>query len=392
MGVMRVCMVAPSVKIPEPLAQSIHQSEFAKNLVRRGIEVHLVCRRDRSQPSQESGIFFHGVFSGELPFKRLIFTHSARRRVKALIREQDIDLIHDRGYLFGGSGISVAHRMGIPTILQIDDDWIKTEALVSRIAASKMHQEMALRWCRRTLQKAALAFAVSESLRNVAIKSWGADPRRIHVIPNGVDLDLFSPKATSFGLRERLGAQDERIICFVGALGPWHGIDLLLTAFAQALKKRGNLRLVVVGSAKEYSIGHLRNQTLQLGIAGRVHFLGRLEHHQIPGVLVDSDVAVAPYPEADFGFSPLKIFEYMACGVPAIVSDTPSTREIVSDGENGLLVRPGDAHGLAEALVRVLDDPDLTEILRKGALEAAKSFSWENSTEKLIGLYKHVAG
>lgn len=389
---MRVCMVAPSVKIPEPLAQSIHQSQIARNLVKRGIEVHLVCRRDRGQPSQESGIFFHRVFSGELPFKRLIFTRSAKRRVKTLIRDQEFDLIHDRGYLFGGSGISVAHRSGIPTVLQIDDDWIKTEALVSRIAASGIYQEMALRWCRRTLQKAALVFAVSESLRNTAIGNWGADPGKVHVIPNGVDLDLFNPEASSFGIRERLDARDDRIVCFVGALGPWHGIDQLLGAFSQALKERDDLRLIVVGSAREYSTSHLKNQTVRLGVAGRVHFLGRLEHHQIPRVLVDSDVAVAPYPEADFGFSPLKILEYMACGVPTIVSDTPSTREIVNDGVNGLLVKAGDTHELAKALLRVLDEPDLGTRLRKGALEAAKSFSWDSSTKKLVELYKHAAG
>jgi len=385
-------MVAPSVKIPEPLAQSVHQSEFAKNLVKSGIEVHLVCRRDKDRPSQESGIFYHRVFSGELPFKRLIFTRSAKRKVKTLLGNQEFDLVHDRGYLFGGSGISVAHRKGIPTILQIDDDWIKTEALVSRIAGSRIYQEMASGWCHRTLEKASLAFAVSESLRNVAIENWGADPRKVHVIPNGVDLELFNPEARSFGVRERFNAHDDRIICFVGALGPWHGIDQLVSAFSQALKERDSLRLIVVGSAKEYSISHLRNQTRLLAINDRVHFLGRLEHDQIPGVLVDSDVAVAPYPEADFGFSPLKVFEYMACGVPTVVSDTPSTREIIIDGENGLLVKAGDTHELAETLVSLVDEPDLAMRLRKGALEAVKSFSWENSTKKLIGLYKQVVG
>lgn len=383
-------MVAPSVKIPEPLAQSIHQFEFAKNLTKKGIEVHLICRRDEGRSSHESGIFYHRVFSKELPLKRLMFTRSAKRKVKSLLRDWEFDVVHDRGYLFGGSGISVATEAGIPTVLQIDDDWIRTEALVSRIASSRLYRELALKWCSRTLKEADIAFTVSGSLRRVAIENWGADAKKIHIIPNGVDLDLFSPEAEPYGIRDRLKARDDGIVCFVGALGPWHGVDQLMRAFSLALGKRANLRLLLVGGAREYEIGPLRSEVGRLGIADRVHFLGRIEHRQIPSILTESDVAVAPYPETDFGFSPLKIFEYMASGLPVIASDTPSTREIIDPGVNGLLVKAGDTKALAGAIIGVLDDPDLDSRLRKGALEAAQSFSWEKSTEKLIELYRRV--
>ena len=73
MKIMRICMVAPSVKIPEALAQSVHQQEFAKNLVDMGVEVHLICRRDEGRPTQEDGIFFHRVFSADIPLKRPFF-------------------------------------------------------------------------------------------------------------------------------------------------------------------------------------------------------------------------------------------------------------------------------------------------------------------------------
>ncbi|MCK4455234.1 MAG: glycosyltransferase, partial [Thermoplasmata archaeon] len=119
---MRVCMVAPSVKIPEPLAQSVHQFEFAKNLVEMGIEVHLICRRDENSPSQETGITYHRVFSKDVPLSRLFFTRNAKSKVKTLLREHEFDIVHDRGYLFGGSGIAIARKAGIPTVLQIDDD------------------------------------------------------------------------------------------------------------------------------------------------------------------------------------------------------------------------------------------------------------------------------
>lgn len=389
---MRVCMVAPSVKVPEPLAQSVHQYELAKNLVKKGVEVHLICRRERDLPAHESGISYHRVFSGDMPLKRLVFTGSAKGKVKSLLRGSGFDIVHDRGYLFGGSGISVARRAGIPTVLQIDDDWIRTEALASRIARTKLYREMALIWCSRTLERASVAFTVSESLRREAIENWGGDPERIHVIPNGVDLDLFNPDAGPLGVRDRFDAGEDPIICFVGALGPWHGIEQLLRAFSMALRNHADLRLLLVGGAREYNIGHLRDQIARLGIANRVHSLGRIEHRQIPSILVESDVAVAPYPATDFGFSPLKIFEYMASGLPVVASDTPSTREIIGHGVNGLLVRPGDANELAKAMTCVLDDKDLRLRLRKGALRAAQDFSWEKATDRLLDLYRRAAG
>lgn len=389
---MRVCMVAPSVKIPEPLAQSVHQFQFARNLVRMGIEVHLVCRRDDALPAQEEGIAYHRVFSRDIPFNRLFFTRSAKGKVRDMLRRHDIDIVHDRGYLFGGAGIAIARKTGKPTVLQIDDDWIRTEALTSRIAATRFYQQMALRWCKRNVREADFAFAVSESLRRVAIERWGAKPRTVEVIPNGVDLDLFNPSAEPFGIRESLRAGDDPIVCFVGALGPWHGVDQLLRAFAAALRRRPEMRLLVVGGAKEYEVGHLLTEAKNLGVADRVRFLGRLGHEQIPRILVECDVAVAPYPPTDYGFSPLKVFEYMGCGLPVVVSDVPSTREIVRHGEDGLLVKAGDPNELAEAILSVVDDPELAARLGRGALWTAKGFSWRESTEKLARLYQKALG
>jgi glycosyltransferase involved in cell wall biosynthesis len=381
-------MVAPSVKIPEPLAQSVHQYEFARNLVNMGIEVHLLCRRDDGLPSQEDGIAYHGVFSPDFPLDRLFFTRHTKSIVKTLLRERDFDIVHDRGYLFGGSGIAVARSSGIPTVLQIDDDWIKTEALVSRISATGLYKHMALRWCQRTLRRADYAFTVSESLRRVAVDKWGADATKTEVIPNGVDLDLFRPDVEPLGIRDMLGASDDPIVCFVGALGPWHGVDQLLRAFALALRSQPDMRLLLVGGAKEYEIGHLEVQAETLGIADRVRFHGRVEHHEIPRILVECDVAVAPYPHSDYGFSPLKIFEYMGCGLPVIASDVPSTREIVHQSENGMLVEAGNPNELAKAILDVLGDDDLAARLRQGALESAQDFSWRKSTEKLAELYE----
>lgn len=381
-------MVAPSVKIPEPLAQSVHQHEFAKNLVDLGIEVHLICRRDENRPSHEAGITYHRVFSKDVPLNRLFFTRDTKSKVRSLLREHEFDIVHDRGYLFGGSGIAIARKAGIPTILQIDDDWIRTEALTSRIAATRLYRQMALWWCQRTLQRADHAFSVSESLRRVTIDEWGADADKVSIIPNGVDLDLFNPGVEPFGVRDRLDAGGDSIVCFVGALGPWHGVDQLLQAFPIALRKDANMRLLLVGGAKEYEIGHLIAQTKSLGIADRVSFLGRVEHEEVPRILVESDVAVAPYPHADFGFSPLKIFEYLACGLPVITSDVPSTREIIRHGENGLLAKAGDPNELAKAILSVLGDSDLAARLKEGALESAQDFSWRKSTERLAKLYR----
>jgi len=385
---MRLAMVAPSVKFPDTLGQTTHQWALAKGLADRGVEVHLYCRRPKELPEQEEGVHFHRVLSAEFPGKRPFFTESCRRLLERDNDHNPYDLIHDRGYLFGGSGGRVGRAAGVPVVLQIDDNWPLSEAMASRLARFDFYQSAALRSCHRQLENAEAGFAVSATLKAQAQDWHSQADRKLVVIPNGAHLDRFNPQAEPLGIREQLNLPDDTpLALFVGALGPWHGTDQL----AEVVRKLADLEpaghVVVAGGGDEKWAAAGDGQASP----SNLHWLGRLPVEDIPRLMVECQVGLTPYPDRDFGFSPLKVFEYFACGLPVVASQLPSTQEVIEEGVSGLLVPPGDGSALGEATVRLLEEPELSNGLREAGLKVARStYNWQALVGKLMELYDRV--
>lgn len=385
---MKILMAAPAIMIPESIAQSVHQQQFAKNLVEMGHDLHILCRRPPGRDEKEGGVTYHRVMSEDFPLKRIVFTLDAVRQLRKLVDRERFDIIHDRGYLFGAVGTKVALEKGVPSVLQIDDDWVETEAMASRITSTPFYKMSALAWCKSLMKKAKVMFAVSDTLRKLVAERWEADAERISIVPNGVELELFRPDASPLGVKKELGIESKKIVTFVGALGPWHGLENLIRAMPYVLEDVPDAEFLLVGAMKEFGTSHMMEMAKEYGVSEKMHLLGRKPPEEIPRILVESNVAVAPYPARDFGFSPLKLFEYAACGIPIVCSDLPSTREIIENGKNGLLVPPEDEDELAEAITRILIDPRLAKRLSVESLRRVKSFSWKESTKKLEGVYE----
>ena len=110
------------------------------------------------------------------------------------------------------------------------------------------------------------------------------------------------------GIKERLGLKG-KLAVFVGALGPWHGIDELV----QVAKSNPSLNVVVAGGGYGEKMPDVDN----------LHHIGRLDRDKVPRLLVEADIGLAPYPNIDYGFSPLKIYEYIGCKLPVVATLLP---------------------------------------------------------------------
>ena len=231
------------------------------------------------------------------------------------------------------------------------------------------------------------AFTVTETLKRIAVKEWNAEARKISIIPNGVDVEIFNTDVEPFGFKKRFG-KNSPIITFVGALGPWHGIQNLINAIPLILKENADAKFLIVGKAKEYSTTQLKEMVEKLKLGDAVHFLGSVKHEEVPRILIESDIGVAPYSNRDYGFSPLKIFEYMACSLPVVCSDLPSTREIIENGKDGILVKAWKREDFANAILELMcNEQKRKRIGAEGKKKALGNYTWEKSTEKLIRLY-----
>jgi glycosyltransferase involved in cell wall biosynthesis len=283
------------------------------------------------------------------------------------------DVILERASLFGTAGSLVAAELDIPHLLELNAPLAAEQGAYRRGALGEL-AGLAERWA---LSRADAVLTVSAPLAEHAMRA-GARAERVHVLPNGVDTKVFRPDARDAMLRRRLGLGAGPLIGFVGGLRPWHGIDALPELLERLAARHRSIQLVVVGDGP--LAGWLRGELDRRGLSDRAVLVGAVPHEDVAAVMRELDVAIAPYPqpEHDFYFSPLKLFEYMACGAPVVASRIGQIADVVRDGENGLLVTPGDADELAAACDRLLLDPELARRLGAAAADDIRRFyTWD---------------
>ena len=143
---MKVLMVAPSVRVPDTLGQTLHQLALANGLAKRGIQITLLCRYDSNQLNKEfdSNLKFLSINDPKIPFERLIFTYNSYKSAVKELKNNDYDLVHDRGYIFAGSGVRAANECGVKSILQVDDNWIRSERSATKFAKYWLYNKKAI--------------------------------------------------------------------------------------------------------------------------------------------------------------------------------------------------------------------------------------------------------
>ena len=272
---MKVLMVAPSVRVPDTLGQTLHQLALANGLANRDLDVTLLCRyNSKSAKTMDlnPNLKFLSIVNPGIPFERLIFTHHSYKKVVSELNTRKYDIVHDRGYIFAGSGVKAASELGVKSVLQVDDNWMRSELSATKIAKLWPYNEKAIRSCRNQIELADGGFTVSSILRD-QISEWNPKARKFSVIQNGYEDDLFHSKAEPLGIKEKLGLSGKMAV-FVGALGPWHGTDEL----AEIAQVNPNISVVVAGGGYGHNLPELSN----------LHHIGRLERSEVPRLLVES--------------------------------------------------------------------------------------------------------
>ena len=276
------------------------------------------------------------------------------RAVARIMAEFEPDAVYER-YALGQTGVAWAarsHGSGVPHLLEVNASLAFERTVQGELSGfwswwGQRKETQLWRRCQRV-------FCVSRRLRDLAVRV-GADPGRLRVMQNGVDVDAFSPERPKGTLRRAVGSNPEEILIgWLGSLSPGRGAEDFLRILARALPELRDARGVVIGDGR--LAGQCRSLASELGISERVVFTGAVEHERVPDMLVDLDLAVASYPKQDgFYFSPLKVAEYLACGLPVVTGTTGGTNP-VEDGINGVLVRPGDVAAWAYAVVALCKD------------------------------------
>jgi glycosyltransferase involved in cell wall biosynthesis len=373
--------VASDQRVPGRTGGSVHVLEVARGLARRGHEVHAVVYREADRAAREvgEGVTWHRI--RWTPRHRL-FRFRARAQVQALAAELRPAAVMERYYNFGGEGIGAAARLGIPSLLEVNSPVVdhpgSLKGSLDALALVRPLRRYRERLCR---QAAALVAPIPEIVPEFArgkteIVTWGAN------------VDAFRPELRSDSVRRRLGVPEgARVVLFSGSFRPWHGVQV----FEDAARRlaRGDLYFLLIGGP---DAGPGR------GYAGRR--LGTVAYDTMPELVAAADMGVAPYDTSRLGqlalgfyWSPLKIFEYMAAGLPTITIARAPLTEIVREGREGVFFREGDAEDLARAIASLADAPSERAALGQSARERVVArYSWAVHCAQLEGVLQRIAG
>jgi glycosyltransferase involved in cell wall biosynthesis len=270
--------------------------------------------------------------------RRLFFARVWRSYLRALERAQvhSPDLIHAHcAYPDGLAAAELGKRLGRPVVVTVHGHDLKDLPRHPRWRALVV----------RALQQARSVVAVSQDLRERAL-ALGLAPEKVHLIPNGVDCQVFAPD-----FARRPGEGGWRLL-YVGRFDPAKGIGILLEALARLRGQGRDVRLSLIGG-NPLTGGErpFRRQVARLGLADRVEFLGEVPWNQVPRHMASADLFALP------SFSeglPLVLLEALSCGLPILSTRCGGPEEIVGQ-QVGRLVTPGDVDELQDALEEMLD-------------------------------------
>jgi glycosyltransferase involved in cell wall biosynthesis len=226
-----------------------------------------------------------------------------------------------------------------------------------------------------TLRSAARIVVVSSVLRDDLINR-GIQPDRIRVNPNAVDADYFYPGRGCEAARRELGIRpDEVLVGFVGSFSLWHGIEVLQRAIARLLSSSQPCRFRFLLMGDGLLQAEMRSALAAYENTGEVIFTGSIPREKVADYLDASDILVSPHiPMPDgskFFGSPTKLFEYMAMGKGIVASRLDQLAEVLDHNQTALLVTPGDAGELADAIQQLALNPEKRAALGAAARRAA---------------------
>jgi glycosyltransferase involved in cell wall biosynthesis len=322
---------------------------------------------------------------GEL--RRILHDQQSAVALKRRFEHHPPDFIYERASLYATAGVKLARELGVPLLLELNAPLAEEQATYRATGLG----DLAARAERWALTRADALLAVSAALREYAT-SLGVDPARVHVMPNGVDPVEFQPGLPDRSVRARWDLGDGPVLGYVGGLRPWHGVGALPALLERLVERFEGLRLVVAGDGPLRL--ELERAIARAGLARTAVFTGSIPHEQVPALIRSFDLALAPYDrfERPFYFSPLKLFEYMACGVPVVAADLGQIAEIVDD-DSGLVYPAGDLEGLTAACEVLLGDPALRRRQGEAAAEKVRSrHTWDHNAARVTDLARSLLG
>jgi glycosyltransferase involved in cell wall biosynthesis len=393
-----------NARLPTEKAHGYQICQMCEAFAQNGVKVLLLhpYRRQSSPVLEDKGVFdYYGMtssfavrtlpnwdvvpLSAAIPtrcFTPLFFAHAMLwgRYASQVARREKADLYYTRDSAVAFWLI----KLGLPTVYEAH--------VVPKRAQCWLLRRMAG-------QSALRLVVVLTSFIKQGCEEMGVPKEKVLVLPDGVELTRFAGVPTQEECRRQLGLPVDRSI--IGYIGRFHtlemekGIPELVEAMASIPSvNRKEPLLICVGGPIEAVASYMEVARRHGVPEQRLRFVDRVPTAQVPLWIRAYDIALAAYPDYEhyaYFMSPLKLFEYMAAGVPIVATDLPSLREVLRHGENAWLVEPGNGKALAEGICRILCDGSLAQRIADQARGDAQHYSWQQRASTILAHVRYTS-
>ena len=327
-------------------------------------------------------------FTARIPFVKEGAEIATMSRTILSRRDAPVSLLAAHSPVVNGlAAIHCARRLGVPFLYEIRAFFEDAAVDQGKMREGGPFYRLSRAVETHIVRRADHVTVICEGLRQELI-GRGIDSAKITTIPNGVDADLFTPMARDEQLLERYGLRNVLVVGFIGSFFRFEGLDLLVSAAERVLAKRKDVKFLIVGAGQEEAA--VRRMVDSRGLGEHVILTGRVPHEDVRRYYSVMDVCVYPRISRRITelVTPLKPLEAMAMERIVLASDVGGLRELVDDGQTGILFPAGDADALASAVIRVAERaPELDTMGHTARQFVIRERTWQAICRRYLELY-----
>lgn len=382
---MKILFSAPNIFVDGRAGDATHVRELATHLSGLNNEVEVLARqKDNFNNFYEFKLLRLNLnLSLETLPILLFFEFYTFLKAFFLVVKTHYDCIYERHHVFDVACF-IGKIFSVPSIIEINAlliDESKIQGKYGNIAYL-----IAKRWEKFVFLITDRLIVGAPELMQVLVDDYGISPNKIEIIPNGTNTNLFKPTKNA-GEKLHLN-KNNKYVCFVGIIVAWQGLENLIRCVPEVIKGIGNVKFLIVGGGREE--GSIRKKIKVLGYEDHFICTGAVSYNNVPLYINASDICVTLKKKLRSGYSPTKLYEYMACKKPVVASNY-SGHKILSEYNAGILVNPEDVDEVSDAIIKLLRDDALRKRMgENGRRIVVEKFSWERVARDVVNVCEGV--
>lgn len=371
---MKIALVTP-YDYPYPGGVTEHIMQLDREFQRRGHETRIIAASTQDQDALEDNVIKVSGAVSAVPFggsmARVTISPNVYRRVKRILKQEQFDIVH-------------AHEPAVPmlSVAVLRHSHAINVGTFHAYRETNRLQEVAKPLIARVYNRLDGRIFVSQAVRDYITLNFPGDYR---VIPNGIDFNRFSSPDIEPIAKYNDGRPN---ILFVGRLEKRKGFRHLIRAYPYIKEAIPDVRLLVVGAFSDEDkatfIRYARTHKLR-----GVHFIGYVSRQELPRYYRTATVFCAP--STGFESFGIVLLEAMATGLPIVASDIMGYRQVLTSGQEGTLVPPGDPEAIAHALTRILTNPPTQKHMAARGRTTAARYDWSHIADLVLDYYQDLA-